>query len=296
MHTHHYISDPDVIEQATPRTRRAPCRRCARRIVEGQLDGAIVGIGNAPTALIEVVRLIREEGVRPALVVGMPVGFVSAAESKDLLMGVDDGALGGHPRPQGRLDPGGGRHPRLLGLRRERQHKAAGHERHALARGPARQGAQVRHAGAQRGNRTGFTTGACSAAAARAATLGLLTRCRCRRAYCAVLPNGKEVRFTILDGRLEGRRARTPTRQSSRMPATIPMPPRRASHRRRAPLPQRAGVIELQGRPRRGYGDQARGSGWRSAGRRSTPCRAQYPRQRARGRRTQLLERTTACW
>lgn len=32
----------------------------------GKLDGAIVGIGNAPTALIEVIRLVREEGVRPA--------------------------------------------------------------------------------------------------------------------------------------------------------------------------------------------------------------------------------------
>jgi precorrin-8X/cobalt-precorrin-8 methylmutase len=56
----------------------------------GKLDGAIVGIGNAPTALIEVVRLIREEGAKPALIVGMPVGFVSAAESKDLLMTVSD--------------------------------------------------------------------------------------------------------------------------------------------------------------------------------------------------------------
>ena len=57
---------------------------------EGKLDGAIVGIGNAPTALIEVIRLIREEGAKPALIVGMPVGFVSAAESKDLLMTIDD--------------------------------------------------------------------------------------------------------------------------------------------------------------------------------------------------------------
>ena len=56
----------------------------------GLLDGSIVGIGNAPTALIELVRLIREDGVRPALVVGMPVGFVSAAESKDLMAELDD--------------------------------------------------------------------------------------------------------------------------------------------------------------------------------------------------------------
>jgi precorrin-8X/cobalt-precorrin-8 methylmutase len=49
----------------------------------GLLDGAIVGVGNAPTALLEVIRLIEEEGARPALIVGMPVGFVSAEGSKD---------------------------------------------------------------------------------------------------------------------------------------------------------------------------------------------------------------------
>lgn len=90
MSTHHYISDPDVIEQARAEgtTRAVQAMRKAHR--EGKLDGAIVGIGNAPTALIEVVRLIREEGARPALIVGMPVGFVSAAESKDLLMTLND--------------------------------------------------------------------------------------------------------------------------------------------------------------------------------------------------------------
>jgi precorrin-8X/cobalt-precorrin-8 methylmutase len=90
MTTHHYISDPDVIEQAKAEetTRAVQAMRKAHRL--GKLDGAIVGIGNAPTALIEVVRLIREEGARPALVIGMPVGFVSAAESKDLLMTVND--------------------------------------------------------------------------------------------------------------------------------------------------------------------------------------------------------------
>ncbi len=88
--THQFISDPDVIDAARREdtTRAVQAMRKAHRL--GLLDGAIVGIGNAPTALIEVVRLIREEGARPALVVGMPVGFVSAAESKDLLMTVDD--------------------------------------------------------------------------------------------------------------------------------------------------------------------------------------------------------------
>ena len=90
MTTHHYISDDDVIEQAKAEetTRAVQAMRKAHR--EGRLAGAIVGIGNAPTALIEVIRLIREEGAKPALIVGMPVGFVSAAESKDLLMTVNE--------------------------------------------------------------------------------------------------------------------------------------------------------------------------------------------------------------
>ena len=88
LSTHQYISDDDVIEaaKAEDTTRAVQAMRKAHRL--GKLGGAIVGIGNAPTALIELVRLIREEGVRPALVVAMPVGFVSAAESKDLLMTV----------------------------------------------------------------------------------------------------------------------------------------------------------------------------------------------------------------
>lgn len=43
-------------------------------------------IGNAPTALFELMRLIREEGVRPDLIIGLPVGFVGAAESKAALL------------------------------------------------------------------------------------------------------------------------------------------------------------------------------------------------------------------
>ena len=90
MSTLHTISDPDVIERAHAEgtTRAVQAMRKAHRL--GKLEGGIVAIGNAPTALIEVVRLIREEGVRPALVIGMPVGFVSAVESKDLLMTLDE--------------------------------------------------------------------------------------------------------------------------------------------------------------------------------------------------------------
>jgi precorrin-8X/cobalt-precorrin-8 methylmutase len=85
---HSYISDPDVIAtaQAHNSTRAIEAMRKAHRL--GTLDGAIVAIGNAPTALLELVRLVQEEGARPALVIGVPVGFVSAAESKEAVLGV----------------------------------------------------------------------------------------------------------------------------------------------------------------------------------------------------------------
>ena len=47
-------------------------------------------MGNAPTALLEVERMIKEEGVKPALIIGMPVGFVSAAESKESISKVNE--------------------------------------------------------------------------------------------------------------------------------------------------------------------------------------------------------------
>ena len=70
---------------------------------QGTLEGAVVAIGNAPTALLEVARLVREEGAQPALVIGVPVGFVSAAESKEAALAlptphiVARGRKGGSP-------------------------------------------------------------------------------------------------------------------------------------------------------------------------------------------------------
>lgn len=98
-----YISDDDVIAaaRAAGSTRAIEAMRKAHRA--GELDGAIVAVGNAPTALLEIVRLAREEGARPALVVGVPVGFVSAAESKEALLAsglpaiVARGRKGGSP-------------------------------------------------------------------------------------------------------------------------------------------------------------------------------------------------------
>jgi precorrin-8X/cobalt-precorrin-8 methylmutase len=98
-----YISDPDVIAAASQRnsTRAIEAMRKAHRL--GKLEGAVVAVGNAPTALLETVRLVEDEGARPALIVGVPVGFVSAAESKEAVMGsrtpyiVSRGRKGGSP-------------------------------------------------------------------------------------------------------------------------------------------------------------------------------------------------------
>lgn len=78
---HCFIADPAVQAQASAsgETRSAVAMRHAA--ASGLLAGNIVAIGNAPTALYEVIRQI-EAGVRPALVIGVPVGFVNTAESK----------------------------------------------------------------------------------------------------------------------------------------------------------------------------------------------------------------------
>jgi precorrin-8X/cobalt-precorrin-8 methylmutase len=54
---------------------------------EPLLDGAVVAIGNAPTALFHLLELLLDGAPRPAAIVGCPVGFIGAAESKDALIG-----------------------------------------------------------------------------------------------------------------------------------------------------------------------------------------------------------------
>ncbi|MEO5339724.1 MAG: precorrin-8X methylmutase [Magnetococcus sp. MYC-9] len=88
LHVHQFNADPQVIAQAqaSGTTRSVQAMRHAWR--SGLLDGSVVAIGNAPTALLEVIRLVQEEGALPALIVGVPVGFISAAESKAALTGL----------------------------------------------------------------------------------------------------------------------------------------------------------------------------------------------------------------
>jgi len=51
-----------------------------------KIEGAVVAIGNAPTALFRLLEMIAKGGPKPALIIGMPVGFIGAVESKDALI------------------------------------------------------------------------------------------------------------------------------------------------------------------------------------------------------------------
>jgi precorrin-8X/cobalt-precorrin-8 methylmutase len=53
------------------------------------MNGGIVSIGSAPTALYEVIKMISEGVAKPALIIGIPVGFIAATESKDELQKID---------------------------------------------------------------------------------------------------------------------------------------------------------------------------------------------------------------
>jgi precorrin-8X/cobalt-precorrin-8 methylmutase len=78
------LSDPGVPELA--RSMGTTRSAAAMELWRERLDGALVVVGNAPTALFRLLELVEEEGVAPpAAVVGVPVGFVGAAESKAAL-------------------------------------------------------------------------------------------------------------------------------------------------------------------------------------------------------------------
>lgn len=77
------LSDPRVPEIA----RRAGTTRSAAAVElwQDHLGGAVVVVGNAPTALYRLLELVEGGAPRPAVVIGVPVGFVGAAESKEAL-------------------------------------------------------------------------------------------------------------------------------------------------------------------------------------------------------------------
>jgi precorrin-8X/cobalt-precorrin-8 methylmutase len=79
-----FVADPEVSEEAEKEgiTRSI----AAMRKAASDPGNGIFVIGNAPTALFELLRLIREESLWPDLVIGLPVGFVGAEESKEALV------------------------------------------------------------------------------------------------------------------------------------------------------------------------------------------------------------------
>jgi precorrin-8X/cobalt-precorrin-8 methylmutase len=82
-----FISDRDVAEEAK-RLNTTRAILSVRKAIK-EFDGGIYAIGNAPTALLELIRIIKVGKARPSLVIGLPVGFVSAPESKEELAKLD---------------------------------------------------------------------------------------------------------------------------------------------------------------------------------------------------------------
>ena len=82
------ISKPEIMELAKKagKTRSQVSMRAA----QSDIDKGVVAIGNAPTALQEVIKMVKEGIVKPALIIGIPVGFICASESKEELSRLEE--------------------------------------------------------------------------------------------------------------------------------------------------------------------------------------------------------------
>lgn len=95
------ISNPIIVEEAKKYNKTRA--QTSMRMAASEMNGGIVVIGNAPTALLEVIQMIQEGVTTPALIIGIPVGFVSSPESKEALQALDvpfitnKGRKGGSP-------------------------------------------------------------------------------------------------------------------------------------------------------------------------------------------------------
>ncbi len=82
--THCFIADDDVFLRAKE---QGTTRSCVSMDKASELDKPlIIAVGNAPTALIRLDELIKQNKIKPALIIGVPVGFVNVCESKELIM------------------------------------------------------------------------------------------------------------------------------------------------------------------------------------------------------------------
>ena len=95
------ISNPLIVDEAKKFNKTRA--QTSMRMTASEMSEGIVVIGNAPTALLEVIQMIQEGVTTPALVIGIPVGFVSSPESKQALQALDvpyitnNGRKGGSP-------------------------------------------------------------------------------------------------------------------------------------------------------------------------------------------------------
>ncbi len=87
-----FMADADVAEEASRRgvTRAVVSMERAAQITDRPL---IFAIGNAPTALLRLAELIEEGRVHPALVIGVPVGFVNVVESKERMIALEQESI-----------------------------------------------------------------------------------------------------------------------------------------------------------------------------------------------------------
>ncbi|MBF0312935.1 MAG: precorrin-8X methylmutase [Oligoflexia bacterium] len=83
---HSFIADEEVVVNAKQNGQTRAHEAISKAIRLGVVDGSICCIGNAPTFLLELLKRCKEGEARPALILGFPVGFVSAKESKQELM------------------------------------------------------------------------------------------------------------------------------------------------------------------------------------------------------------------
>lgn len=96
-----YISDKALVNESQRFNRTRS--EMAMRKAANEMNGGVVAVGNSPTALYETIKIIREGVAKPALVIGIPVGFVFAAESKveltktDIPFITNTGRKGGSP-------------------------------------------------------------------------------------------------------------------------------------------------------------------------------------------------------
>ena len=98
-----FISDEDVIAKAKQNHTTRALAAVGKAYQENLIDNCIFLCGNAPLALAQIIKFIVEKNVKPAAIIGMPVGFVNVCESKELLQYISiphitlEGHRGGSP-------------------------------------------------------------------------------------------------------------------------------------------------------------------------------------------------------